>query len=418
MDFNALDITQVFSIKLAISVFMAVAVLALIKIKERPFLYEKPNFTIFCVMLCTRFLPFWLIYIFFNLDTRSDVNMFYDTAVAAKAMGFVYRDFESAYSPLFAYLTALPLIFWNSAKAIVLQMILVECLTAYLTYRYFADKKALFLLILYFLLPAPFVFSVLGGQEDIWMWLFVLLTFFVGDKPHRHIYYGLILGLGLLTTKALLVLYIPAVLVFVKKPMQVLLGLLIIGIPSLVFMYYHSELLFLSPIQQANNPRTPNIWTVMHPLSAGFLPLGPPYLNWVGLLLVQFFGIFTAYKLKNRVLEVSFFRFIFVAISLVVMIVQQSSLANYSFIFMLPLLYFLQLEKSNALLKILLIFNVFLVIQPALWWGLGMPIFHIMADLDSILKKLEFFSEIVIVICLILFLVKITKQEFSQTNKI
>lgn len=387
---------DIFYFKLSIGLFLSILFLVLLFSNKEVLILRSRGVTLFSSFFFLRLLPFFIIYIVFNFDARSDVAMFYESALGAKKLGFVYRDFESAYSPLFAYITALPLFLWNSPKAIILFMIVVECVIVWFTINYYKSKYALKLAILYLLLPGSFVFSILGGQEDIWMWLFVLFGIYFSNIEEKPFYLGLALGFGLLITKALLVLYIPAILVFSKKPLHIIYGLLLIGIPSLGFLYLHSELSFLSPIQQANDPRTPNIWSVIHPLSNGLIPIGPKILNWIGLLSIQSLGIYFAVKLKNRIPISEFLLYNFLIISIWLMIIQQSSLANYAYVYLLPLIFFLKLEKSKKTMIMLLLFNVLIIVQPALWWGLKMPVFHSLLEINLPLEKLEYSLEVMI----------------------
>ncbi len=387
---------DIFYFKLSIGVLLSILFLVLLLSNKEILIFRNERFTLFSSFFFLRILPFFIIYIILNFDARSDVEMFYESALGAKRFGFVYRDFESAYSPLFAYITALPLFLWNSPKAIILFMIIVECAIVWFTINHYKSKYALKLGILYLLLPGSFVFSVLGGQEDIWMWLFILIGIYFSKIKEKPFYLGLALGFGLLITKALLVLYIPAILVFSKKPLHIFYGLLLIGIPSLCFLYLHSEFLFLSPIQQANDPRTPNIWSVIHPLSNGFIPIGPKILNWLGLFTIQSLGIYFAVKLKNRIPMSEFLLYNFLIISIWLMIIQQSSLANYAYVYLLPLIFFLKLEKSKKAMLLLLFFNVLIIVQPALWWGLKMPVFHSLSEINLPFEKIEYSLEVLI----------------------
>ncbi len=401
---------DIFYFKLSIGLFLSILFLVLLFSNKEVLIFKSRGVTLFSSFFFLRLLPFFIIYIVFNFDARSDVAMFYESALSAKKLGFVYRDFESAYSPLFAYITALPLFLWNSPKAIILFMIIVECVIVWFTINYYKSKYALKLAILYLLLPGSFVFSILGGQEDIWMWLFVLFGIYISKIEEKPFYLGLALGFGLLITKALLVLYIPAILVFSKKPLHIFYGLLLIGIHSLGFLYLHSELSFLSPIQQANDPRTPNIWSIIHPLSNGLIPIGPKILNWIGLLSIQSLGIYFAIKLKNRIPISEFLRYNFLIISIWLMIIQQSSLANYAYVYLLPLIFFLKLEKSKKPMIMLLIFNILIIVQPALWWGLKMPVFHSLLEINLPLEKLEYSLEVMILALLFwLFLLVINR---------
>lgn len=408
---------KILLLKFSICVLFSIGVWVVYTQKARLISISDPKKGLLFLVSFTllRILPFLIIYVILDFSARSDVRMFYDSALGALKLGFVYRDFETAYSPIFPYLTALPLLIWNSAKAIVLEMVLVEGIILWFTYKYYKNSLGNYYLLLYLMLPAPFVFSILGGQEDIWMWAFVLWTCFILRKNSNWLLAGIIMGLGLLTTKALLVLYLPALFIFAKKPWQFMLGLLIVGIPSLAFMYYHSELLFLSPIQQANDPRTPNIWSVLHPLTNGLVPIGPKILNWVGLITIQALGIFFALKSKKTSKPHYFLVFLFLIISAWLMIIQQSSLSNYAYVFLMPMVFFFGEQTNKKWLVSLLLLNLLVVIQPPIWWGIGMPIFHSLSDLNSGYKVLEYITEIGIVVLLFTFL-RIIIKNFKTTN--
>lgn len=413
--FNSLS-TDIILIKSIICFFCSVLSLLFINNYSKISSLLNSNKTFLYVLLIFRIIPFIFIYLLLGFDARSDVGMFYDSASEALKFKFVYRDFESAYSPLFAYITAIPLLFWHSAKAIILELIIIEAAIVFFTPKVFDLKDAKFYQILYYLSAAPFVLSVLGGQEDIWMWGVMLIALIVYSKNKNLILFGVILGLGLLSTKAILVLYIPAILIYVKKPQKVIIGLLLVGIPSLIFMYYHSGMLFLSPIQQANAPRTPNIWSILHPITNGIVPLGPKYLNWVGLFTIQGLGVGLALWFRNKYNLNAFIITLFLVISIWLMVIQQSSLANYAYVFLLPLIFYLNIRENKAPAYLFIATNVFVVIQPAIWWGLGMPIFSTINSLTIGIHLVEYLFEIGLIVCLLLFLreiyFKIKKREF------
>ena len=131
--------------------------------------YSDRTFFLICFLLL-RVLPVVAIYLFLGFKAHSDVPMFYDAALSALKLKFVYRDFQTAYQPLFPYITALPLLFWNSAEAIVFEMIMIEGLILWFCFKNISISDKRFKILTYLLLPGPFVLSVFGGQEDVWMW--------------------------------------------------------------------------------------------------------------------------------------------------------------------------------------------------------------------------------------------------------
>jgi hypothetical protein len=399
----------VFLNKLILSVVLTACMAVVLRFETplRALLSKHPLFSFGLVFSLLRLLPFLIIFIWVGFEPRSDVPMFFESARAAQQGLFVYRDFESAYSPLFAYFTALPLYCWYSPEAIILLMIVIEGFCLWFTYRYFNTQSALFYSLIYLLLPAPFVLVVLGGQEDLWMWAFVLWAIWASRKPNFELGLGVILGLGLLSTKALFVLLLPGVFLFVNHRFKLVVGLLLVGIPALLVMYWQSGLLFLSPIQQANDPRTPNIWSILHPLTDGLIPLGPKYLNWIGLLSILTLSSFMGLRMRQRVAFGSFFPVYFIVTYVWLMVIQQSSLANYAYIYLMPLLFWHSRLQSTVHWFTLCLFNVVVVIQPPVWWGLGMPCFHTLAELTKPVHLLEFILEILLVLCLIKFLVEL-----------
>ena len=88
-------------------------------------------------------------------------------------------------------------------------MTVVETLAVWLTYRdndnHEPPGQRLFRTLFYYLLPVPFVFCVMSGQEDVSLWIFALLAgqAVVAGNSLRA---GLWFGLGLLSTKAVFVL--------------------------------------------------------------------------------------------------------------------------------------------------------------------------------------------------------------------
>ena len=373
------------------------------------------------VFVLFRLVPFAVVYLFLDYDVRSDAWMFYDSARQALQLKTVYRDFDSAYSPLFVYLTALPLLLWNSGKAIVLLLILAEGLAVYLTVQLFGDdRRAHQKAILYLLLPAPLVLSVLSGQEDILMWLFGAWALLVWQKKRDDLWVGLVLGLGMVATKALLVLTLIPVFFLVKNKIRYFLGLVLVGLPALVVMYALVGLEFLEPIQQANDPRTPNLWTILRPVLGAIVPLGHKTLNWVGLVLVLGLGCFVAHRWRGRGQFVAGFTTLFVATYAFVMVVQQSSLANYAYLFLLPMLYVpaVKLTKKTQFFLLLLL-NFAVVVQPPVWWGLRMPIFKTLSDLAPGWHATEYLLEVIIVGCLGYFVVVLVKADepIGSVNK-
>jgi len=389
-------------LKLVIAILLILTSYIFEKIKDKlPYSLpskEGTNFLLFVTIF--RLLPFILIFNICQFDARSDVQMFYDSALSALKGGFVYRDFPTAYSPLFPYFTTIPLFFVNSPKSILFQMVMLECFILWGTLKLFKRTENSILTILYLLLPTTFVFSVLGGQEDVLMWGVLVVVLLVYRFNHSFFWVGVLLGLGLLVTKFLLILLFPGIFIYTKSKIKFLAGLLVVGIPSLLFLYYHIQLDFLSPISQANDPRLPNLWSVLHVLSNGISPFGPKWLNWFGLFTILFGSCFLAFKYR-KIDFLTFLPNLFILIFIWLMVIQQSSLTNYSYNFMMPVVFLNYMDFSLNQKIAFFIFNIALIIKPAVWWGQNMIYLHHWTDLLIPINFVEFSLEITVVIGLL-----------------
>lgn len=396
--------------KAAVAGVLSLLVWAFWTFRTRITIYPRQQpIVLWLAFLLFRLVPFVVTYGILNYDARSDVHMFYVSAVDALQLKLVYKEFDSAYSPAFAYITALPLLIWNNPKAIILLLILAEGLTLHLTFRlyrsslgvHFPGDNPFHKALLYLMLPIPFTLSILSGQEDIIMWLFGAWTLLVWRKKKDDLWVGIILGIGMVVTKAILILTLIPVFFLVRSQFRYVLGLLLIGLPALAIMYALVGLEFLEPIQQANDPRTPNLWTILRPAFGSIIPLGQKSLNWVGLAstlgVASFLGFY--YRQRNRFADG------FVALWIVtyafMMIVQQSSLANYAYIFVMPMVFAsLSFDKKSHLL-LLLLFNFTVVVQPPIWWGMNMPLFKSLSEFTNGWALTEYLLEITIVGCLV-----------------
>ncbi len=357
-------------------------------------------------LLLSRIIPVFIVYMYYNFDAKSDVSMFYNWAQLAKKGAFVYRDFDSPYAPLFSYITAIPLYIYNSANTIVLLMVLIEVAILVLTYIYFNETigkaTSLFYSLLYLTLPATFILSVFGGQEDIWMWGIIVFALIIQRHFNDSFWVGIIFGLGMITTKVLFIFALPIGFILLNKKIRYLTGLMLIGLPSLFILVYFGGDSFLLPIQQANDPRNPNIWSIINPFFNSYKILGIKALNLIGLLSNVFLIIWLSLKAKqqNKTFNEAM-PIIWVLSSCWIMIIQQSSLCNYCFVYLMPLLFYYSTNLKTIL--IILFFSIACSLQPPIWWGLKMPSYNSLNDLRNPLSLVEYLLEIFIIGCIFYF---------------
>lgn len=333
---------------------------------------------LFGLFIACRLVPFLTVYLVLNQEPRSDVPHFYEAARMALQGKIVYRDFWSPYGPLFAYVTALPLLVWHSAKAVVLLMVLVEGLAWWLTYRFFRQQRGpetQAIAALYLLLPAPLAFCVLGGQEDSWMWAVGAVSLFVWQQKPDAYRLGLLMAVMLIVTKALALLIIVPLLCWVNRPVRYVAGLLTIGIPGLILLYALTGTGVLTALMFADMVFAPNVWTLLAPVIGDFMPYAKT-LSIVGLLLVVTVACLTAWTLRRqRVSYDQSLPLIWVICFGAMMVVHKSSFANYGFIYMLPLVFGVITWSDRRQVLILMLVNALLTVQPTYWWGLGTPLY-------------------------------------------
>ena len=360
-----------------------------------------------------RILPFIVVYIYYGYDAQSDVQIFWKSAQHAAKFELVYRDFDSVYSPFFAYITALPLYFWDAARAITLLMIIIELSVLWLTMKtYPAENQSstLFKALIYLLLPAPYIFCVLGGQEDIWMWGFACLVVYAWQRKKSDLVLGIITGLGLLTTKAFFILLLPILLFKVKNKMKFIAGNALIGLPVLAILYFLGGDSFLMPIRLAQDPMAVNMWSVINPLIWDYgITKDVKILNWIGLAVIL--GIAFWQTVKSQELDIQqFVPKIWIIIFGIMMIVQIGAYANYLFIYSMPLLFCFDFFKKKSFLILTFIFQGFATVQPSFWFRIGKPFLRF----DNLLGAkfaVEYALEIVVFVGVIYWLSMVMKKK-------
>jgi len=354
-------------------------------------------------ILISRLLPFVVIYLIFNQTPRGDVPFFWGKATAAYQGIWVYRDFVSYHAPLFAYIITLPLLLWYSSKAIVFLMVLIETLIVWGTYLTYEkrDKNALKNTCLYLALSAPMVMVLLGGQEDIWFWgIAVWMLYYFQRTQNDGLGLGIRFAAGLLAIKATFGFWLFPLWILLKKRWGFLLGLIIVGIPSLLVLYIVMGLDFLMPLQMTANLLSPNLFTIGRPFITAVLGHSPDLstFSWVGLVVTLSSSIWVVFRARHLLLTYSL-PLTFLATYIAMSIFQLNSPGYYTFTYMLPLVFELVDWKKRLDVAILLIFNALLVIQPFLFTYLGSPTYDDISVLQNPLYFLEYILQILNVAC-------------------
>ena len=337
--------------------------------------------------LLFRLLPFLAVYWVAGFAPTSDVNGFWDEGSKASLGQVVYRDFWSPYSPLYAYYLGFWLKFWYDPRMIVLGMTAMDALALWVSGYFYrsrlsdlTDADFLFKALLYYLLPGSLVLCVVGAQEDVWMWLFVVLAYLLRQRTGRVEVYALVLALGLLLTKAILVLIFVPLFILEKEKLRFVVTLAVVGAVSLAILYPLVGWEFTQPLDEAKTLRAPNIPAVLNPWFFNKIGVGEKFWNWLGLLLSVGLGSGTAWRWRNAEFGIMLSR-TWIALYATMMIVQQSAYSNYIFLFLIPLVFVVVDWGNKKQVALLLAFNLLCVVHPSYWWRLGMPKYLSPADI-------------------------------------
>lgn len=304
-----MPILTVFYIKLLLSAVLTSALFWTLWKSEYFEKWQQQNdLTVYAAgVLLLRILPWIGIFVILYFEPRGDVPFFFYKAEHAKAGGFVYRDFWSYHAPVFPYIISLPLWLWHNPRIIVLLMIVMEAIIVWSTYKTYKPIKrnALQLAFLYLLLPATFVYIGIDGQEEIWFWgIGLWMMRYLQKHPENYeTGLGLIFAVALITLKATFVFLLPALLIVVRKPVRMLLGMAAVGIPVIAFLFFNIGDLFLMPIRHTEQLMTPNLFSITRPFIELFVHIdstNSTLVNWIGLLFTLLVPCTAAWNARQR----------------------------------------------------------------------------------------------------------------------
>ncbi|WP_420154058.1 hypothetical protein [Siphonobacter sp.] len=367
-----MSILTVFYIKLLLNVGLTAGIIWSVKKATLIQQWQQKNDTLAFSLgfLILRLIPWVMIFLVINEVPRGDVPFFFYKAEGAKAGGFVYRDFWSYHAPLFAYIISLPLWLWHNSRAIVLLMVLMETLILWGTYRTYKPEKsnALQASLIYWMLPASFMYILIDGQEEVWFWGLALLMWrHVKQNPEDYeVGLGVIFAIALLTTKATFVFFLPPLLISVRRPIKMLLVMAAIGLPALAFLYWQIGDLFLMPIQHTEQLMTPNLFSITRPIIELFVHIdtsNSTLVNWLGLITTMLLVSYLAYRGRVNPLTHTL-PALFIATFACMMIFQASAPGAYLIAYLLAVVFDIVDLRNNKHLTILLVLSWLTVVQP------------------------------------------------------
>jgi len=340
--------------------------------------------------LVLRLIPFITIYYLFGFEPQSDVEGFWEEASMALEGKIVYKDFWSPYSPLYPYFLAGWLHAWYDPRMIVLVMAIIDGLAVWLTNHFYKGEyskaERMWKSLIYLALPGSLMLCIVGGQEDVWMWVVVLIAFLYKQKTGNTYLFSLILAVGLLITKAIFVLVIIPLFWIDKQKLKFAIPMMVVGIITLAMLLPVVGWDFLQPLDEAKVLRAPNLLSVLNPLLFNSIAIGSKFWNWAALIFTLILGVQVFERMKGRSLEKKLSHF-WVVIFGTMMIVQQSAYSNYIFLFLIPLTFTIIDWENRKQVACLLVYNLLCVIHPSWWWRIGMPVYE---NLSSVLVQWQY----------------------------
>ncbi len=341
---------------------------------------EEKDKTIFLAsFVLFRIIPWLAIFFVAGEAYRGDIPFFFGKAEGALKGGFVYRDFWSYHAPLFSYIIAVPVWIWHDPKAIGLFMVLAEAAILWLTYKTYKEKNknALMLSVIYFLLPAGFVNTLIGGQEEVWFWGAALLMWRLTIRKPENFETGLgvLFALTLISIKITFIFFILPLLIVVKRPFRMLAAAMAIGILVIAFLYFKIGTLFLMPIQHTSQFMTPNLFSVIRPFSELVFHIddkNSTLVNWFGLLFTVFIPALIAFKVRNKPVRDTLPDLFIITFSCM-MIFQASAVGAYLIAYVMAVVFEIIDFRKKADMIIFMLINLLAVVQPFVWVYIGQP---------------------------------------------
>jgi hypothetical protein len=333
------------------------------------------------------------------------IDYYHAPAQAALRGALVYRDFESSYSPLFAYVLAPAVWLWNSPKSIMLLAVFIEAAAVWVWLkiaRRLLDRDRLQqVLIAATFSSVPWLISATTGQNQMWIALFVGLSFLL-QLDGRSAASGLVYGVGFLCTKFLILLFGPVLLFSARHRVRWLVsaGILPIVVYGALFAAGAD---FLMPLRaeaaDVTSGNLPYLVTAFGMMLRDPATSGALILILVGVI-AAVFVCYSSWKDPGPVLgrDVG----LIALLTLVLLVFSKKAYTGYLTIAYVPMLICLaQAWPPMTLAWVLSLYNLVAALEPSLWfrWTDKAMLGDVIAKLPEPRAAAFILCEIVLVSC-------------------
>jgi hypothetical protein len=329
----------------------------------------------FALLLINRVGLFLIVMVGLHFPAQSDVTVYFEQATRVLHGEIPFRDFFTAYSPLYPYVAALPLLVWNSAKAVMLESMAAEALALLLWLGFarsaFGEATARRATLIYCCNPLSQLVVPLAGQNHIWLSLFLAAALFITARrasAATEASSGIVFALGTMLVKWLALLYAP--ILFMRSRHRVVWAAAMV-IP-IVLLYaawtyrFGPEVLLGNIRYHAHHASSGNLPYLLTAFGINLDEGGLEQItNLIGLAILAGFVLVPALYFRRFDDKVT--TFLLVAISLLTLIVSKKAFASYFVIALFPFCLLIAERASLALLMAALGLLLLMGLEPSLW---------------------------------------------------
>jgi hypothetical protein len=345
----------------------SVAALSIQKLRTLP----RPLFDriLLSTFILSRLALFSAIFLVLHMEIRGDIHIYMEEASKVASGMLPYRDFASAYAPLFAYMNLLLVRISSSGLPIILLAIVCECIVYWLWLRYgrelFSDERVRNAALFYLTSAVSVQFVNIDGQNNALAALTITGALFLLHR-NRALLSGFCLGVGISLVKFLPLAYVPLFFLAAARRWRWMAGLALCCVPVYgAFLLKHAPILV--PLTSEGSLRSSGNLPY---LAEAVLGAALPSRLWDALVLVVFAVVFfqAARTMRDGGPEVRLrvLSFGTAALMLALLIFSKKSWPPYLILCLFPIC--LSVPVRWASIAAFAVFNVVACTESSAWW--------------------------------------------------